>query len=79
MPYDKATLGQIMEEAEEEAAKSGENLGDKRRFDEFECPTCSAHNPFDDFGHDDEVNCAWCGMAFVAIVDDDGKLKLKEP
>jgi hypothetical protein len=78
MPYDKATLGQIAEQEEEENKKSGEFLGSKRKFDEFECPGCSAHNPFDDFGNNDEVMCGWCGMGFVAIVDDDAKLKLRE-
>jgi predicted RNA-binding Zn-ribbon protein involved in translation (DUF1610 family) len=78
MPYDKATLGHIAEEEEEEAAKSGANLGSRRSFDEFECPSCSANNPFSDFRHGDEVNCSWCGMAFTAVVDDEGKLKLRE-
>jgi hypothetical protein len=78
MPYDKATLGQIAEQEEEESKKTGENLGSRRKFDEFECPACSANNPFDTFGHGDDVNCSWCGMGFTASVDDDGKLKLKE-
>ena len=78
MPYDKATLGQIAEQEEDENKKSGEFLGSKRKFDEFECPACSAHNPFDDFGNDDEVTCGWCGMGFVAIVDDDSRLKLRQ-
>jgi hypothetical protein len=78
MPYDKATMGHIAEMEEEEAKKSGENLGARRKFNEFECPTCSANNPFDDFGHGDEVHCAWCGLGFTATVDDDGRLKLRE-
>jgi hypothetical protein len=78
MPYDKATLGQIAEQEEEENKKSGDFLGSKRKFDEFECPACSAHNPFDDFGNDDEVTCGWCGMGFVVIVDDDSRLKLRQ-
>jgi hypothetical protein len=78
MPYDKATLGQIAEQEDEEAAKSGASLGTRRKFDEFECPACSAHNPFDEFGNGDEVNCNWCGIGYVAKVDDEGKLKLRE-
>ena len=78
MPYDKATLGQIAEQEEEEAAKSGENQGGRRRFDEFECPLCSANNPCDAVGNNDEVNCNWCGVGFVVVVDDEGKMKLRE-
>ena len=78
MPYDKATLGQIAEQEDEENKKTGAFLGSKKKFDEFECPLCSAHNPFDQFGNNDEVNCNWCGQGFVAVVDDDSKLKLRE-
>lgn len=29
---------------------------------EFDCPECSAHNPWDDgFTFGDEVFCSWCG------------------
>lgn len=65
---------------EEDAAdrKSGKALGVKRKFDEFECPLCSAFNPHDNFGNGDDINCNWCGVAFVAQVDDEGKLKLRE-
>lgn len=65
-------------EQEEEDKKSGKALGVKRKFDEFECPACSANNPFDTFGNNDEVLCNWCGMQFKAVVDDEGTLKLKE-
>jgi hypothetical protein len=53
-------------------------LGVRQRFSEFECPACSANNPFDEFGNNDEVLCNWCGIEFVALVDEDGVLKLKE-
>ena len=66
------------EETEDEDTKSGKALGTKRKFDEFECPACSAHNPFDTFGHGDDVLCNWCGMEFRAVVDDEGNLKLKD-
>lgn len=30
---------------------------------EFECPECSAHNPWDDgFSVGEEVFCSWCGV-----------------
>ncbi|HTO95847.1 MAG TPA: hypothetical protein VMK66_02280 [Myxococcales bacterium] len=64
-------------EDEDEALKDAA-LGSKRRFSEFECPTCSAHNPFDEFGNNDEVLCNWCGLQFKALVDEEGNLKLKE-
>jgi uncharacterized Zn-finger protein len=64
---------------EEEAKKSGAVLGVKRKFDEFDCPTCSANNPIGDgFGNTDEVFCAYCGMSFKAIVDEEGALRLKD-
>jgi hypothetical protein len=66
------------EEQDDADRKSGQHLGTKRRFDEFECPTCSAHNPHETFGNADEVVCNWCGVSFVAAVDDEGKLRLRE-
>ncbi len=79
MPYDRGTLGEISEQEEEEDKKSGKALGVKRRFDEFECPACSAYNPMGDgFGNGDEVLCNYCGLAFKAQVDEEGKLKLRE-
>jgi len=66
------------EEHEEEEKKSGRALGIKRKFDEFECPACSANNPYDTFGNNDEVLCNWCGLQFKAVVDEEGTLRLKE-
>jgi hypothetical protein len=78
MPVNRGDMHEIAEqEEEEERKKSGEHLGAKRRFDEFECPTCSANNPLD-FGNGDEVPCSYCGLSFLAVVDEDGKLKLRE-
>jgi hypothetical protein len=65
-------------EAEDDEKKTGKALGTRRKFDEFECPACSAHNPFDTFGNGDEVLCNWCAMEFRVVVDDEGNLKLKE-
>ena len=63
---------------DEDEKQTGKALGTRRRFSEFECPTCSANNPFDEFGNNDEVLCNWCGLQFKAVVDDEGNLKLKE-
>ena len=63
---------------DEDDKSTGKSLGTRRRFSEFECPACSAHNPFDDFGNNDEVLCNWCGIEYVALVDDEGRLKMKE-
>ena len=69
----------VMYDADDDDDKpAGSDLGARRRFSEFECPTCSAHNPFDEFGNNDEVLCNWCGVQFKALVDDEGKLKLKD-
>ena len=77
MPRDD--LGYGAEEEEDEQRKSGASKGVKRRFDEFECPSCSAYNPVGDgFGNNDEVVCNYCGVSFNALVDEEGTLKMKE-
>jgi hypothetical protein len=77
MPRDD--LGYVHDEHEDEEKKSGAALGSKRRFDEFDCPSCSANNPMGDgFGNNDELVCNYCGAPFKAVVDDEGHLKLKE-
>ncbi|HKC61513.1 MAG TPA: hypothetical protein VKB92_15615 [Myxococcales bacterium] len=77
MPRDD--LGYIEEEAEEERKKSGASEGTKRRFDEFECPSCTAYNPMGDgFGNNDELVCNYCGVPLKALVDDEGRLTMKE-
>ena len=49
-----------------------------RRFADFDCPDCSANNPYDDtFGHGDEVRCYYCGQEFKAEVSDSGRLRLR--
>ena len=63
---------------EDEDKKSGQSLGKRRRFEEFDCPACSANNPYDGFGNGDDVLCNWCAMEYRVIVDDEGNLKLKE-
>jgi hypothetical protein len=65
-------------EQDDDDKKSGRALGTRRRFEEFDCPACSANNPFDTFGNGDEVLCNWCGMQFRAVVDEEGALRLKE-
>ena len=47
-------------------------------FKEFDCPSCNAHNPYDDgFTIDSEVLCFYCGTEFKVKLSD-GKVKLKE-
>ena len=53
-------------------------MGHRRQFTEFDCPTCTANNPHETFGDGEELSCSWCGLGFVAIVDDEGRLKLRE-
>ena len=75
----KADLMQHIAEAEEdESRKSGEHLGTRRKFNEFECPTCTAYNPHEEFGDGEEIRCSYCGLGFKAVVDDEGRLKLRE-
>lgn len=78
-PDARADLLQNIAESEEDENKhSAGALGAKRKFDEFECPTCSAYNPHETFGNGDDVNCAYCGLPFTVEVNEDGKLKLRE-
>ena len=52
--------------------------GQGRRFPDFDCPDCSANNPYDDtFGNGDEVRCYYCGQEFKAEVSDSGRLRLR--
>lgn len=70
MPFDSG-------DADDDDRKSGQAKGKKRKFDEFECPACSANNPLE-FGAGDEISCSYCGLAYIAHVDDEGTLKLRE-
>jgi hypothetical protein len=57
----------------------GEEEGRRRRFGDFDCPACSANNPYDDrFGDGDEVLCYYCGQQFDVLVSDEGRLRLRE-
>jgi hypothetical protein len=56
-----------------------EEAGPGKVFTDFDCPLCNANNPYDDgFRSGDEVRCFYCSAEFRAVVDDSGKLKLKE-
>jgi len=64
---------------EEDEIDSGAGEGHRRRFADFDCPSCSANNPYDDpFGDGDEVLCYYCGQEFRAEVNDEGRLRLRE-
>ena len=44
---------------------------------EFECPECTAHNPYHDgFSVGAEILCFYCGVEFK-VVDSDGRWKFK--
>jgi hypothetical protein len=67
-----------IEHDEDEAKKDPARAGARRKFAEFDCPTCSANNPQDDFGNGDEVICGYCGLGFLVKVTNEGELKLRE-
>lgn len=51
--------------------------GGARRKD-FDCPSCSANNPYDDgFGAGDEIRCYYCGEEFKVELRDDGRFKYR--
>jgi len=61
-------------EAEEESSAK-----DERRRKDFDCPECSANNPYDDgFGPGDEVRCYYCGAEFRVEVTEEGKWRYRE-
>ena len=67
-----------IDQNEDDEKLTGEDLGKSRRFSDFDCPECSANNPWDEaFGDGDDVRCFYCGQEFKAQVNDSGKLKLK--
>lgn len=50
-----------------------------KKFDEFDCGSCNANNPWPDgFKDGDEVICHYCGTSFITRISDEGKLKLRE-
>lgn len=58
----------------------GKSPADRGSWSEFDCPECSAHNPWDDgFTYGDEVFCGWCGCRFVVrrVKDDEGRHRYK--
>ena len=79
MPYDRNSLGEMADQEDEDSKKAGKTQGVKRKFDEFDCPACSANNPVGDgFGNGDDVMCNYCGLEFKVQVDEEGRLKLRE-
>jgi DNA-directed RNA polymerase subunit RPC12/RpoP len=62
----------------EDDAPKGQSEGSARRFNDFDCPDCSANNPYDDgFGDRDEIRCYYCGQEFLVHVTEEGRLRLK--
>ena len=56
-----------------------DRAGAARRFTDFDCPSCSANNPYDDaFGDGDEIRCFYCGQAYEVRVTEEGRLRLRE-
>lgn len=66
------------DEEEEDAwaeAKSKRHL----TWTEFDCPECSANNPYDEgFRVGDEVVCQYCGQPWRVRAKDDDKFRLVE-
>ncbi len=74
MSTDQLPGGKYAEDDDEKKPEGG-----KKKHFEFECPSCNAHNPWNDgFVAGDEIMCHYCGTSFEARATDDGRLKLKE-
>lgn len=66
-------------EDDEDLEREAEASGRGRRFSDFDCPDCNANNPRDErFGNGDEILCFYCGSAWRAKVDEEGRLRLVE-
>ncbi|HTP28360.1 MAG TPA: hypothetical protein VMK12_22235 [Anaeromyxobacteraceae bacterium] len=71
MPYDPAY-------DDDEGNRRPQDDLSGRRFTEFDCPECSANNPYDDgFGDGSEVRCFYCGEEFRVEVNESGRLRLR--
>lgn len=52
---------------------------ERPRRNDFDCPVCSANNPYDDgFSPGDEVRCYYCGQEFEVEVNAEGKWRFRE-
>jgi hypothetical protein len=72
MPYDPHDQG-------DEKEDPAEKVGRRRTFQDFDCPTCNANNPYDDaFGDGDEILCYYCGQEYKVTVNEEGRLRLRE-
>jgi hypothetical protein len=77
-------LAQLVKLRSVQARDDDDFDGEERRrgprvFREFECPLCNANNPLEDgFTVRDEVFCQYCGATFLALLDSDAALKLRE-
>ncbi len=61
-----------------DCAAAGGRASGRTFSDSSATQICSAHNPYDEFGNNEEVLCNWCGVEFKALVDEEGVLRLKE-
>lgn len=56
-----------------------EDAGDGKARKDFDCPDCSANNPYDEgIRAGDEVRCYYCGAEFKVEISSEGKLKFRE-
>ncbi len=52
---------------------------DVDRRDDFDCPVCSANNPYDDgFKPGDEIRCFYCGQEFKVEKTAEGRWRYRE-
>jgi DNA-directed RNA polymerase subunit RPC12/RpoP len=79
-PNDWAGLIEDEDEARKPTFKRDKH-GVKRQLDlkyEFDCPECSANNPYDEgFKDGSEIRCHYCAQAFLVQILDESRMKLK--
>jgi hypothetical protein len=49
------------------------------KMSEFDCPSCSANNPYDTgFAPGDEVLCYYCGARYLVKLSEGGRVTFRE-
>ena len=65
-----------LDQYDDEDAKPTDAKGARGKA--FDCPDCSANNPYDDgFYAGDEIRCFYCGLEYKVEVRDDGRFKFR--
>lgn len=72
-------MGQQGYDEEEEAKEALAESGGVKGLKDWDCPSCNANNPSDEIAsNNDEIRCNYCGTEYRVVINDEGRVKLKE-